>query len=343
MTDFKELIKFPDAFADFLRKLDMRNAGGQYLTIKQLRIRYWYECLRMEAALEKASELQAKFEPDAIYRDDRGVILGTKNKWSAYRRGERKPHPALLKKVERIAPGSTRAMDHPLWSALDMTDGKILEGDAFLRTLTPEIQRLVLQPADQIIASADRLPLSNRRVAQILRRTNLDTLACLIWLLRKAHASNSGDVQLIFDGLHKTLILLGMKLHSLDIAFPLVKRIIDDILPLGTPSHLKQGMTPEDYLASSFVVDVIAYQNLEKSQQPHNWKSHINFMLELLNGKRGWDLKIAMRPKFILEKGFESIPTEVIDSFQSADALRSDAWNYLLHGSSNFHWNWKAS
>lgn len=343
MTDFKDVIKFSDAIADFLRKLDKRSAGAPSLTIKQLRIRYWYESLRLEAGLEKASELQAKFEPDAIYRDDRGVILATKNKWSAYRRGERRPRQTLLDKVERIAPGSTRAIDHPLWSALDMTDCKVLLGDAFLRTLIPEIQCLVLKPTDQIIASADRLPLTKRRVAQILRRPNLDTLACLIWLLRKAHASNASEVELIFDGLHKTLILLGMELHSLNIAIPLLQKIIDDILPLGVPSHLKQDMTPQDYLASSFVLDVFAHHNLKRLQQPSNWKNHSNFMLELLNGKRGWDLKFAMTPKLVLNSDLNSTPTELIDSFNSALALRTDAWSYLLHGISNINWNWKTT
>ncbi|MDZ5431414.1 hypothetical protein T3H00_01870 [Pseudomonas fluorescens] len=342
MTDFKKPMSLSDAVASFLRKLQKDFAIAPSPTIQELKVRYWYESLRLTAGLERPSELQAMFEPDAIYRDDKGVILATKNKWSGYRRGKHKPRQALLDKIELIAPGSTRAMHHPLWSALDMTDNKLLVGDSFLRTLLPEIQSLVLKPHDQIIASADRLPLSKRRIEQMLRRTNLDTLACLIWLLRQAHATNSANKELIFNGLHKTLVLLGAELHALNIAVPLIQRIIEEVLPLGVTDHFKKlDMTTDDYLSASFVLDVITDQNFRRLGRTSNWKAHSNYMLESLNGDRGLDIMAAMAPRFGLIEGHNSTSTEEANSLEFDLAFRAEAWEHLLHGSSRYSWGVK--
>ncbi|MDR7282906.1 MULTISPECIES: hypothetical protein [Pseudomonas fluorescens group] len=334
MIDFKELKYLDEEFADFRRKLNLLSSDAIDIPIKTLSIRYWYESLRAGASLTIPSQLQEKFEPDAISRTEKGTIEFTKNKWSGYGRGDHRPQKALLAKVELVAPGSTRALDHPLWLALDITKTQILKGDEFLRRLTPEIQCLVLQPNDQLIASANFSPFSKRRLDQILRKPNLDALACLTWLLRKAHANQDNNIELIFTALHNALIMLAMDLQSLNIALPLIRKFIDNILPLGLPPYLKQLMTPEDYLILSFILNATAHHKLARLKRPTSWKSRSSFMLDLLNGKYGFDMKFAMMVNLELVQNINSIPQEVKDEFQQRDTNRMRAWRRLLYGAS---------
>lgn len=331
---FKEQKYIDEEFAEFRRELNLLSSDALDIPIKELSIRYWYESLRTGAGLKIPSQLQEKFEPDAISRTAKGTIEFTTNKWSGYRRGEHRPQSVLLKKVESVAPGSTRALDHPLWSVLDVTNTQILEGDEFLRRLTPEIQFLVLQPNDLLIASANIEPLSKRRINQILRRLNLDALACLTWFLRDAHANQADSIELIFDAIHNALIMLAMDMHHLNIALPLIKRFIDDILPLGLPPHLKQLMKPEDYLISSFILNATAYHNLVRLKRPTSWKSRRGFMLKLLDGKCGFDIKLAMTADLELIHSHNSISPEINDQFQQRHRARIYAWRRLLYGAS---------
>lgn len=315
-----------------MHKLNVLKSDALNISLRELSIRYWYESLRQRAGLDIASQLQQKFEPDAVSRNEKGTIEYTKNKWSGYRRGRRRPQKELLDKVDRLAPGSSRAIDHPLWSVLDLTNTKVLEGHDFLRRLAPDVQSVVLQPGEDFIEPEKILPLFRRRLHKLLRTPNLDALACIIWFLRKAHADETGQEQLtiIANTLHDALILSGLDLHSLNIAFPLMTAIINDVFPLAMPSHLKHGTRPDDYLVSSFLLAAIAHKNLVQSKTQTTWKYRKKFMFELLTGKRGVDIRFAMLPRQVLDHSNGSIAAVLIKKFEMGENLRQEAWRSLF-------------
>lgn len=337
MIDLNNIENVDSHFIDFMHKLNVLKSEEFRIPLKKLSNRYWYESLRQGAGLELPSQLQQRFEPDAISRNEKGTIVHTTNKWPGYRRGMHRPQKELLDKVEKLAPGSSRALDHPLWSALDLTNLEVLNGHDFLRQLTPDVQSIVLQTGDELIAAEKILPLFRGRLNKLLRKPTLDALACLIWFLRKAHANEADQEQLaiIAYTLHDALILLGLDLLSLNIAFPLLTRIIDDILPLALPAHIKYGMDAEDYLASAFLLTAVADKTIAKYKRSITWKSRNSFMIELLTGKRGLDIRFAMLPRLLLDYSKGSIHVTLVKKFDMEERLRREAWVSLLTGLSN--------
>lgn len=334
MIDFEDIISIDRHFADFMHKLNQLKSADPHTSLRELSIKYWYESLRQRTGLEIASQLQQKFEPDAVSRNERGTIDYTKNKWSGYRRGRHRPQKKLLNKVDILAPGSSRSLDHPLWSVLDLSNIEILEGHAFLRRLTPDVQSVVMHAQDDFLAPEKILPLFRKRLNKLLRKPNLDALACLVWFLRKTQADEAGEEELtlIANTLHDALILSSLDLHSLNIAFPLIRKIIDDILPLALPTHLKYAVEPEDYLISAFILAAISQKNLAKSERPITWHNRTRFMFELLDGKRGLDIRLAMLPKLLLDQSNGSISSVLVKKFEVGERLRRKAWRSLIAG-----------
>lgn len=303
--------------------------------LRSLCIRYWYSKLRARAGLTSDYSMEKTFEPDAFSYSTGGAVEYRKNKWSNYRKGIHRPQSKLLKMVEKIAHGSTRELNHPLWLVLDLTNVKIFDDDSFLRLLVPEVQRLVLPRINNSAAPFERLKISSRNLEKLSRNADLDVLACLTWLLRESCRESVSEPTPLFLAIHKALILLAAHFEELNLAENLLQRYIEEILPLGLPSHLKLDMTPEDYLIPSLILNTSAEKILASRNYTASASCQMALMNEMLSGKYGLDLAFAAQPKYSF---IATNDNEALDRCIHKNNLRDSAISYLIEGPRDAPW-----
>ncbi|HBP5921416.1 TPA: hypothetical protein L5967_08685 [Pseudomonas aeruginosa] len=333
MSDAQRVIQLYLDFASSTRNYVGKEYPSWNEPLRSLRIRYWYETLRQHTALNTAYQLEQHFEPESFVRSTDGSIQHYKNKWIRYEQGRHLPQAALLKKVEEKVPGSTRELQHPLWSVLDPENKRVMRGDAFLRQLTPVVQELLFQPAKTgVLGYAVRAPVTSSLLEKLERRACLDVLACLSWLLRDAAEKQSTDATRIGHALHNMLTMMALELHALRIALPLLRQFIDHILPLGLPPHHRMWMIPSDYLHASGHLNRIVYHTSKGCRQTLAWGARVKIMQQLLQGKFGFDVRYAMSPQFELDEHGGEIPPEVIKAHDRASNLREWGWECIQAG-----------
>lgn len=334
MSDVKRVIQLYQDFALSTRKYVGQEYPSWDEPLKSLRIRYWYETLRQRAVLNTAYQMEQHFEPESFTRDAGGSIQHYKNKWIRYEQGRHLPQAALLKKVEEKFPGSSRELNHPLWSVLDLGNSRVMRGDGFLRQLLPVVQDVLFQPAQTgVLGYEARVPVTSLLLEKLERRTCLDVLACLAWLLREAAANQSADSARIGHTLHNVLAMMALELHALKIALPLLRQLIDHILPLGVPPHHRMWMIPSDYIHVSGHLNRIVYHTPKGRMQTLAWNARVKIMQQLLQGKFGFDVRYAMSPQFELdERAGEEIPPEVIRAHDRACNLHEWGWECIQTG-----------
>lgn len=333
MSDAQRIIQLYLDFASSTRNYVGQEYPSWNEPLRSLRIRYWYETLRQRTALNTAYQLEQHFEPESFVRDAGGSIQHYKNKWIRYEQGRHLPQASLLKKVEEKVPGSTRELQHPLWSVLDPENKRVMRGDAFLRQLAPVVQDVLFQPAQAgVLGYAVRVPVTSLLLEKLERRACLDVLACLAWLLRDAAEKQSPDATRIGHALHNVLTMMALELHALKIALPLLRQFIDHILPLGLNPHHRMWMIPSDYIHTSGHLNRIVYQTPKGRRQTLAWSARVKIMQQLLQGKFGFDVRYAMSPQFELDDSAGEIPAEVIEAHNRASNLHEWGWECIQTG-----------
>lgn len=333
VSDIKRVIKLYEEFS--LKKWGY--ASHEYSSghepLKSLRIRYWYEVLRQRTALNTAYQLEQYFEPDSFARDDKGLVKYYKNKWTRYEQGCHRPQSTLLTKVEEKAPGSTWDLNHPLWSVLDLTNLRVMGGNAFLRRLAPAVQDVLFQTTRGGVLGSDvRSPVTRSLLEKLERRACLDVLACLVWLLREASEKQTTDCVSIGNALHNVLTMMAFELEVLKIGLPLLRQFTDHILPLGVPRYHRMWLTPSHYLHSSAHLNLRVYGTAEGNQKTLAWNTRVKIMQQLLKGQYGYEVLYAMRPHFELDTGNGDIPDSVAKAHEIDNNLRNWGWECISSG-----------
>ncbi|MDG9924476.1 MULTISPECIES: hypothetical protein [unclassified Pseudomonas] len=289
--------------------------------------------MRQRTALNTAYQMEQYFEPKSFARDTSGSIQHYKNKWIRYEQGRHLPQAELLRSVEEKVPGSTRELRHPLWSVLDLGNSQVMRGDAFLRQLTPAVQDVLFQPAQSgVLRYETRCPVTPLLLEKLERRASLDVLACLVWLRRDAAERQSEAAVRIGHTLHNVVTMMGIELHALKVALPLLRQLIDHVLPLGVPPHHRMWMIPSDYIHASSYLNRIAYQIPKGRQQELAWGTRVKIMQQLLQGKFGFDVRYAMSPQFKLDGSTGEVSAEIIETHARAGRQREWGWECIRTG-----------
>jgi hypothetical protein len=298
-----------------------------------MRIRYWYESLRQRTSLTTAYKLELFFEPDSFTRDVEGSIQYYSNKWIRYEQGRHLPQAALLRKVEQKAPGSTRDLNHPLWTVLNLDNKRVVRGDSFLRQLAPTVQgELYQSDVSGIHGNEVRVPVKQSLLRNLEDRACMDVIACLVWLLRESAERQSNDSVMIGRALHNVLTMMAFDLKQLKIGLPLLRFLIDHILPLGLPQYHRMRMTPDDYVYASAYLNQFVFFTDKNYLKKLSWSSIVKLMQKFLKGKFGFDVLYAMKPYYELDNSSGEIPPEIIKDNERDRRLHEWGWECILSG-----------
>lgn len=170
-----------------------------------LRTIVWYEWVRTGLDLEMASAHQIEVE---IIRHLGKSDIKPQNRWVKYATGKNVPRIALVNEVERIVHQSKRVLEHPVWVALRNDFDVKMEADRLLRHLTLEIQSFIFH-----FKTDERKKITHGLLGRLhdhlSSESALDVQACLIILLREAHAKNdSNTANLVGQHLYDVLVIL---------------------------------------------------------------------------------------------------------------------------------------
>ncbi len=329
MSDFKRIERIFSDFAESLRKENPENSGPRSNTAEMLALNYWFEGLRQRTGLKTAYALELHFEKESFRRNSNGTILHYRSKWSRYEQNLISPKAKTLSRVELLAPGSTRDLNHPLWTLIKLLSKKTrIDVDSYFRTLSTDIQ-LVLFSDD----SSRREPITQFLLEKLERRASLDSLSALMAIVVEAdHLDRRPLANKAVCSLHKILLMLAIELQERGVAVGLIDWLAANVLPLGVPAHLQIGMTSTDYILSSAHLNTMVYQHPQRRGKSLAWKQRTKLMLKLLGGGMGFDVLHAMQPQYQLRTDVGDIAADLIEEFKKMSALRTWGWNCIIEG-----------
>ncbi|MBU0526621.1 MAG: hypothetical protein KKC24_01205 [Gammaproteobacteria bacterium] len=336
MTDFQRIAEIYATFPYEMRNFSSEKKSPLRSPIDSMRTRYWYEGLKQRTHLSTAYALEKYFEKESFQRNSNGTIRHYRSKWEGYDNDLNTPKSKTLKRVELLAPGSTREVEHPLWEIMRHVAKKGIELDSYMRKLSVDVQEAVYSSGfSGLCAYSKREPITQRMLDKLEKRASLDSVACLICLILEAIQQNrdSSAVKAV-NTLHNVLLMVGIELQSRHIALPFLDWVIEHILPLGVLPHLKVSMASSDYVQASAYLNAMVYQNKSRRGKSLEWPQRVKIMHRLIHGKMGMDVEFAMRPRFELRPDIKDISPEIIEDFESASRFRSWGWKCILEGRS---------
>ncbi|RUT42312.1 hypothetical protein WG29040_01585 [Pseudomonas sp. PAMC 29040] len=335
MSDFKRIVNIYSEFAESLREPIPENSNPRSNTVAMLAVGYWYEGLKQRTGLKTAYALELYFEKESFRRNRNGTIRHYRSKWSRYEQKMISPKAKTLSRVELLAPGSSRDLNHPIWTLVKLISRqKKINFDDYFRTLSTEVQLVLYRnTSDMIWESVQREPITQVLLEKLERRASLDTLAALIAIVVEAdHLGRKSAAIKAADSLHKVLLMLVMELQARGVAVGLIDWLAFNVLPLGVPAHVQIWMSSTDYIHASAHLNTMVYQHPERRGKALSWKLRTRLMCKLLAGDMGIDVLHAMRPQFELRTDIGEISSELVKEFKKTSALRTWGWMCIIDG-----------
>jgi hypothetical protein len=335
VSDFKRIVNIYSEFAESLREQIPENSNPRSNTVEMLAVGYWFEGLRQRTGLKTAYALELYFENESFRRNTNGTIRHYRSKWSRYEKKVHSPNAETLKRVELLAPGSSRDLKHPLWMLINLIRKKmVIDFEVYLRTLNTDIQSVLFTNGSGTFwDDSRREPTTQLLLDKLERRACLDSLSALIAIVVEAdHLGRKSVAIKAADSLHKVLLMLAMELQARGVAVVLIDWLAFNVLPLGVPAHLQIWMSSTDYIHASAHLNTMVYQNPERRGKALPWKLRTRVMCKLLAGDMGIDVLHAMRPQFELRTDIGEIAGELVDEFKKTSALRTWGWTCIIDG-----------
>ena len=188
--------------------------------LKQLKVRFWYEGVRIRAKTATRYELEQLIESA---RTPKSTTI-YKNKWSSYEKGKHIPNSTLVDFVDHKYPGTALEMNHPIWCSLALkTPVEFKRLEALFTVLEPKVKKFIYHPITESLPVQKRRKASFQLLWRLLKIGNMDALTALI--LYWHEASNDSDSSLptlskreIAKFIYKLLVSFGsvMYLRGLD-------------------------------------------------------------------------------------------------------------------------------
>jgi hypothetical protein len=199
----------------------------------------WYEGLRVALGQKKPYGIEKMVEPEAFRQRSSG--FSHNNKWSRYKVGLHLPQRSVREKGERVCPGSSAVLLHPLWKIASLRPEKCIAefADEWLRDLGQEIRPWFFRHAS-VGAQEVRRGISERKLLLLRQRADLDALAALSILLREAAENHRYKLSMaIGDALFRTLLQCSVcAAEPLKVALPKIfEMLVERVFPLACDRH----------------------------------------------------------------------------------------------------------
>ncbi|WP_095158042.1 hypothetical protein [Pseudomonas sp. Irchel 3E13] len=335
MIDADRIIQIYEQFAKSSRDKIVAPGGTRRTPLENLRVAYWYEGLKQRTGIESPYGLEFYFEEDSFKRNTNGTIRSYPNKWSNYERNVVTPQAKTLTRVERLAPGSTHDLNHPLWKLMsELGERDKPDFDGLLKGLSIDILNVLFTAENTGFSTYSvREPSSQLILDKLERRASLDALVGLTVLVLEANELKQDEfLSRATLATHNVLTMIAIELASRKVVHQVVSWVIDNILCLGTPRNLQLSMDSYAYIEASAFLNLMVYQNPNRKGKCLTWPQRVKVMTQLIHGKMGFDVYHAMRPRYELSPSRRGVSAEFMRDFERSSALRKWGWKTIWSG-----------
>lgn len=297
-----------------------------------LRVRFWYEGLKIRSRLNSAYKLEQYFEPESFKKSD--GIASNRCKWQRYASGRHIPQDSLVTKVELKVPGSRQELEHPLWAVIRRMPSQATISEEFLKRLKPDVQAALFEPIGGVDVYWQRVKTNSVLLAKLERIASLDALAGLTWLLRESLIKGQRKVSLdLVRSIYDVLLMSGVEWQSRGLASPLLEHFAKNILTMTAPMHLRFHMSERQMFEASSWLNLVVYQTAEgKKLRELSWRQRVRIMRKLLAGNTGYDIVHAVSPVYVPDATHGEVPHAVIADLFYAEKCRAWGQQCLLSG-----------
>lgn len=282
------------------------NASGTREEVEILRSSYWYDELSNRMGWKTPYALERIIEPEAFGKC--GLNYYHRNKWRHYESGKHSPQRTLREKTDKIVEGSADAFDHVLWEALKTEYPLGDRTNSLLRTLGPEVLNVVFAPSiSGASRSYRRKPVDGHMLRKLEDRAGMDALASLTLLLREAH--ENGQRTLAFKiglPLLWVLLIFCTTCSATRISYRLFDLYLHKIFPLATTGNRAYCLEryPLSRATSLLTSCVLAAE--DRGAIGLSWEDTVSYMMQIIRGRFGLDLRIALVPEIEISKGVKA-------------------------------------
>jgi len=259
--------------------------------IQILRVRYWYEGVRIRLGYTQAKQIEnhfrAKLDPNFLEKDPSG-------KWSRYKLGKNTPLAGLIENVNREADGSAMEINHILWDVISLHETDVVTIDTWLNQLNgTEVGNIVFQPKLRDLGQWEPInKLSSPHFRKLLEVGNFDSLAALVLYWHKAKINGRGDQQPLAYTIFELLLIFGYELDRrklLNEFFEVFRVKIFENMDWDDGSF---PMTPEQYRHNVHLLSELAEQ-INDRDYAHSLDGH-KLKVNLLTQTRWLNIKLTL-------------------------------------------------
>lgn len=259
--------------------------------IQILRVRYWYEGVRIRLGYTQAKQIEnhfrAKLDPNFQEKDPTG-------KWSRYKLGKNTPLAELIKSVDREVDGSAKEINHILWDVISLHETDVVAIDTWLNQLKgTEAGNIIFQPKLRHPGQWEPInKLSTPHFRKLLEVGNFDSLAALVLYWHKAKINGKGDQQPLAYVIFEILLIIGYELDKRKLLgefFELFRVKIFENMDWDDGSF---PMTPEQYRHNVQLLSELASQ-INDRDYVHALDDH-KLKANLLTQTRWLNIKLTL-------------------------------------------------
>ena len=282
MLDTSELDLESFSFASKMR--NSPTGKKRHLT-EAFRTVFWFHAVRIASGATSPSQMDSWLAARLALSDDGRI--DRKKKWRSYQCGRHSPSAPLIAAIEPWLPGSRALFDHPVWKILRI-DLKVQDQLAgLLVLLPPAIYSLVRGNATPDQPHLVQLDGWNAtRLRRLQRQVSLDSLACLIALLRLSAEEGSGVQAFVFSrAVCRSLLVMGPWLSSHGIAQPLADYVERYLLPLGSNGGWQHSFGGDGFLWAAEELALAAEVAEWRKDVPLDSNQQADLRLDLLEDR----------------------------------------------------------
>lgn len=249
--------------------------------VDTVRTVYWFRYLEDWLGTDQPREIQRIIAPDTIGLDANG---GRKqnNRFLGYSKGEHVPRAPLIASAERVAPRSSRVLNHALWMALRQEGSVTKLAEGWIRQLDPEIQRIVLSSGGEIELGPNR-----HRIGALERRAGMDSLAALTIIFRMSHEQGEAEWAWLYaESIFRVLLLMWPYLDRWGIADQLFQIFVQRVFSLVSFQGKRMGLENYDYPTMAQLLHELSERVREQHEPKRERKLPTFYALQILNGNR---------------------------------------------------------
>ncbi|HEX7649719.1 MAG TPA: hypothetical protein VF450_20150 [Noviherbaspirillum sp.] len=284
MPSLSELIQ------KFAEAKERRCRQRQITKADEARVIFWFHEACMRAGVRRPYGLEHLAKPESFGQNEDGLPYhGTQ--FAKYQRGIHRPHRSTVDKVEAVAPGSKKSIEHVLWKALSEDEKLGENATRWLRQLEPSIQSIVFKRGEDVLALQ-----GERFLGMLERRASLDALAALTILTRlrleQGHAKQAWCCAL---ATYRVLLMLGNTFHEHGVAPRIVELYKTRIFDIVRWDDMRLDIPSSDFAEKVTALYDIGKLRAGARREPVSWHEHVRAMREILLGKVRFDWYFWLR------------------------------------------------